>query len=278
MDASSEKGMFTAKRLDQRRSSHAFVIMLIAAFAAVGWLWFIFASGYWDIHDIDIEGLQSLERGEVAEETYRILESRGWRPWSARNLIMLDTDEMARTLQERLFVESLTVDKSYPNILRLKIRERQRSVVLVSNGQYVNVDTTGIVTGDVEGDALHASQDRVVARAFADDIHLPVVVMDTADPLAPGFKVAEPEEVKRWIDVSRALVLGGLKIRFMKIQTPGAPLGRFVSERGYDIYVDLTRPIDIQIATYQAFMRTKPDETTIKEHLDIRIPGQVIVK
>ena len=274
----SEKGMYRSDRIDQKHSSHVFVIALIVAFAIVGWFWFFFGSGYWNISSIDIQGLQALDRGEVATETYRIIDNRPWRPWSARNLFMLDTKRLESELKDRLFVEDVSVDKSNPNVLRLLLKERQRSVVLVSNGQYVNVDTSGIVTGATEGDALRASQDRVAARAFADEVHLPVVLMDTADPLAEGFHVATAVEVQKWIEISRALVLGGLKIRFMKVETPESSLGRFVSERGYDIYVDLAKPIDQQITTYQAYMRTKPDESQIHEHLDIRIPGQVIIK
>lgn len=270
--------MFASRRLDQQKSSHTFVIALVVSFAIVGWAWFFFASGFWNITNVEIEGLKSLERGEVLEETYAIVDARGWRPWSTRNLFMLDAEQLGRALKDRLFVEDATVDKSYPSVLRLLIKERQRSVVVASNDQYVNVDATGIVTGDVEGDALRASQDRVAARAFADEIHPLVIVMNTADPLAPGFKVAEADDVRRWMDMSRAMVLGGLKIRFMKIETPQASLGRFVSERGYDIYVDLKKPVEPQIATYQAYMRTKPDEAQIKEHLDIRILGQIIIK
>lgn len=274
----SEKGMYHSVRLGQRKSSHAFVIALVISFTLIGWFWFFFGSGFWNISELDIQGIKALDRGEVSAETYKIIDERARRPWNKRNLLMLDTERLAAMLKERLFVEDIAVDKLYPDILRLNIKERQRSVILVSNGQYANVDTTGIVTGDAEGDALRASQDRVAARAFADEIHLPVVVMNTADPLAPGFRVATAEQVQRWIEVSRAMVLGGLKIRFMKVETPEASLGRFVSERGYDIYVDLTRPVDAQIATYQVYMRTKPDESQIKEHLDIRIPGQVIIK
>jgi Fe-S cluster biosynthesis and repair protein YggX len=274
----SEKGMYRSVRLDQRKSSHAFVITLVVSFACVGWLWFFFGSGFWNVSDIEMQGLKMLDRGEVSAEAFKIIDERAWRPWNKRNLLLLDTERLAAMLKERLFVEDITVDKSYPSILRLNIKERQRSVILLSNDQYVNVDATGIVTGDAEGDVLRASQDRVAARAFADEIHLPIVVMNTADPLAPGFHVASAEQVQRWIEVSRALVVGGLKIRFMKVETPEASLGRFVGERGYDIYVDLERPVDAQIATYQAYMRTKPDESLIKEHLDIRIPGQVIIK
>lgn len=270
--------MYRSVRMDQKRSSYTVVILLVASFAVVGWLWFVFASGFWDVSNLDISGLRTLERGDVAREVDRALDERDWRPWHKKNLIFIDTATIAAILKERLFAEDVTVDKVYPDVLRLIIKERQRSVVLVSGEQYVNVDATGVVTGDADGDVLQSSRERVAARAFADEIHLPVVVMPTADPLSVGFSVAAPETVRKWIEVSRAMVLGGVKVRFMKIETPESALARFVSEQGYDIYLDLTQPLEPQIQTYAAYMRSKPDLTQIKEHIDVRVPGKIYVK
>lgn len=270
--------MYRTNRLQDKRSSYSTVFVIVAAFAVTGWFWFLFRSGFLDIQTIDAGQLQSLNRGEVVAETQRALQEGPWRPWSGNNLLMLDTDALAVTLKDRLFAESVTVEKSYPNILRLKIGERQRSVVVASNNEYVLVDAKGIVTAMADGDTLRASQDRVAAKAFADEIHLPVVVMNTADPLAPGFQVATPEEVRRWLDATRYLVLGGLQYRFMKVESPQAALGRFVSKKGYDIYFDLTQPLEPQLATYTAYMKTKPDEGKITEYLDTRVPGKVFVK
>lgn len=272
------QGMYRARRLDQRRSSYDFVFGLVACFAVVGWLWFLFASGFWNIETIETGELTSLNRGEVLIEVERILGERGWRPWSKMNSIMLDELKLATALKERIFVDEVAVDKSYPNILRLKIKERQRSVVLVTGEQYVNVDANGVVTGFVEAENYKAAYERIAARAFADEISLPVIVMPTADPLAPGFQAAKPEQVRRWLDTFKMMVGTGIKVRFMKIEAPESSLARFVSERGYDLYLDLSVPLETQINTYLGFMRSKPDESQIKEYLDVRVPGKVFVR
>lgn len=271
-------GMYRTNRIQDKRSSYGAVIAIFAAFAVTGWFWFLFRSGYLDVQTVDVGSLQSLDRGEVVAETQRAMNEGAWRPWSKMNLLMLDTDELAITLKDRLFAESVAVEKSYPNILRLKIGERQRSVVVKSNDEYVLVDGSGIVTAMADGDILRASQDRVAAKAFADEIHLPVVVMNAADPLSQGFQVAKPEEVRRWLDATRYLVLGGFQYRFMKVESPQAALGRFVSKKGYDVYFDLTQPLEPQLATYLAYMKTKPDETKITEYMDVRVAGKIFVK
>jgi hypothetical protein len=274
----SEGGMYRTDRRDQKRSNHLVVISLVAGFALTGWLWFLFASKFFDITSVDAGTITTLDRGEVVTEVDKAIDEMPWRPWHKTNILMLDANRLSKQLRDRLFVDDVAVYKSYPNVLRLKIKERQRNVVLVSNGQYVTVDASGLVTGDAEGDVLKSAQDRIAARAFADDSLLPVVVMPTADPLSAGFQVGQPEQVRRWLDVTRALVLAGLRIRFMKVESPESALARFVSERGYDIYFDLSSPIDKQIVTYQDYMKTKPDQSQIHEYLDVRVSGKVFIK
>ncbi len=271
-------GMFKVNRLDQKRSSYGFVLGLFFAFAAVGWAWFLFSSGYWDVQVIDVGGIAVLNREEVVGEVQRFFDSRTFRPWHKNNLLMLDTNVLSSSLTERLFVDQVSVEKKYPNVLRLIIKERQRSVIVVSQDRYVNVDVNGVVTGEVVDAPLAAARERITAKAFADESHLPVIVMNTADPLTTGFQVAKPEQVHRWLDVSRTLILAGLKFRFMKVEAPESVLTRCVSERGYDIYFDMSQPLEGQIATYQKYMKTKPDEKLITQYLDMRVPGKVYVK
>lgn len=273
-----ERGMFRMGRMQANQSRKGFALFLVGSCAVTGWMWFLFFSGYWDVRTVEMEGIHFLNRGEVETEVYRILDDVPWRPWHKKNALMIDPSFLAQKLQERLFVDFVVVEKSYPDILRLKIKERQRSVVLVSQEQFVTVDANGVVTGQAEGEVLTIAQDRLAARTLAREGQMPVVVMNTADPVVTGFEVAKPEQMRRWLEATRLLVLGGMKIRFMKVDTPESVLGRFVSEKGYDIYVDLTKPIDEQAKNYLAFLKTKPDESKITAYVDVRIPGKVFLK
>lgn len=273
-----EEGVYRSERLLQRRSAYTTTLVLIGAFAIFGWWWFLFLSGFFNATNIEISGIKELERGEVIGEMEKIISEAKWKPWHSKNLFMLDTEALQRSLKERLFIESVAVDKSYPNILRLLITEKQRSVVLVTNDMYVNVDTSGVVTGVTEGDVLKTSREIVAARILSTESTPPVIIMPTAEPPTPGFQVATSDQVRTWLDIMRSVVLRGIKIRFMKLESPEANLARIVSEKGYDIYFDLQDPLEPQIATYEAYMKTKPDESKILERVDVRVPGKIYVK
>ncbi len=273
-----EEGVYRSERLLQRRSAHTTTLILIGAFAIFGWWWFLFLSGFFDANKIEISGLRGLGRGEVLGEMDKVFLEAKWRPWHSKNLFMLDVETIRGVLKERLFIEDVAVDKSYPDILRLKITEKQRSVVLVTNDMYMNVDASGVVAGATEGGTLYVALDIVAARTLSGEFSPPVILMPTAEPPTPGFQVAKPEQVRRWLDIMRSVVLRGIKIRFMKLESPEANLARIVSEKGYDIYFDLQDPIEPQIATYEAYMNTKPDESKILERVDVRVPGKIYVK
>ena len=253
-------------------------MLLVSGFFLTAGLWFIFSSGYWDIKTVEIGELKTLERGEVLRELDQSLNDRGWRPWHVHNLLMMDEKKISNQLRDRLFIEQIAVEKVYPNILRLKIVERQRSVVLVSDNQFFIVDTTGVITSIAEDDVVSSTRARLNLRAITDNAHLPIIVMKTADPVAPGFEIAKSDQVKRWLEASHKIVLEGLQFCFMDIDSPESNLARFKAPKNYNIYIDLSRSLEVQIAAYKDFIKSKSNEDSIKEYIDVRIPGRVFVK
>ncbi len=269
---------FHSPRHKTLETNRHFIIYLTAAFAIIGWYWFLFFSGFWDIGTLDIKNIKTLDRTEVYAEIQHILQEQPWRPWHQQNMFMLNSDLLASNLRDRLFIEDVRIEKIYPNTLQLDIKEKQRSVIVVSHDQYVNVDVNGIVTGEPDKESLQRAQACIQAHSFMDEVHVPVIVLNMEDPLAPGFQIAKSYQVHRWLDTARRLILGGVKFRFIKLENADASYARFVSEKGYDIYFDLLQPIDPQLYTYLEFMKTKPDQSKITEYLDARVPGKVYVK
>lgn len=271
-------GMYAQSRSIQRGSQRTRVVLLAGAFAIIGWIWLICISGYFDIGEVVIENNQAISAGEIINEIHTALHQTSWRPWRSTNLFFLNTEQLTNELSRRLFVERIEIEKRYPNIVRLKIFERQRKIILVSQERYVYVDAAGLVTEEVSDEALRIAQEQIAAKRFSEDANPPVIVMSTDDPLVTGFQVASVENVKKWLETFRTLIARGVKMRFMKIEAPDAHLGRFVSQKGYDIYFDLHQPLEPQITTYLAYINTKPKEDAIHEYLDPRIPGKIFVK
>jgi len=272
-----KRGMYRGERDVRERSGKTTATLLVTAFFLIASAWFVLQSGFFDANEIQIDGLRSLERGDVDREVADALnEQSTHRPWNPTNILLLDKKRLEDRLQERLFAEVVTVDKTYPNILRLKIEERQRSVVLVTNDQYLLVDTSGVVTGYAEGDVLSSAMDHISARTLLTADSLPVIQMPTDEPPAPGFQIADPSIIQTWIQNARILISRGADTYFMKIEKPEAHLARYIMPGKYELRIDISRPIDDQVGAYETYLRTVED-STITEYIDVRVPGKIFV-
>lgn len=274
----SRVGTYRRERSGLVRSNRLIGWTLVVSCAAAGITWFFFVSGFWTVTTVETGPLQQLERGEVASTTFAALDEGEWKPWDRRNILLIDAGELARQLKERLFAEDVAVEKSYPHILRLKITERQRSVVLASTSQLLNVDTNGIVTGEATGETANQARLRLNRKALADLTHQPVVALDLPELAADGYQVADSATVKGWIEAYRALIASGMKFRYMSLTSPTSTAAYVTSDAGWQVIYDLGEPLGPQIETYQKFIRAKSKDLKIYEYVDVRIPGKIFVK
>lgn len=264
-----------------RETTHGFgfswMMFFFILFALLGWAWFFLGSHYFDAEVIQLQGIQSLERGEVINEVQRAIQEQAWRPWRKKNLLFLDTMKLQVTLRDRLFVDELEIDKSYPNILRLIIKERQRSVVLVSRDQYITVDASGVVTGEADGAVLDYTRRCLNRSALADQTHDPLIILNLDEPASTGFQVASREQVRKWLDVTRLLLLRGVVYRFVSLDTSQSATARFMSDKGYEIYLNIEEDLEPQLKTYLEYLKTKPKLDGL-QYIDVRVPGKLFVK
>ncbi len=255
-----------------------FSLLLVVLCLLTGAAWFVMNSGYYQLADIEINDLDTLQKGEVVSTTHQILARGGWRPWGNENLVFMDTEKLSAALKNELFAENVTVDKVYPNILRLMVEERQRSVVMDSQGQYLMIDTQGMVAGLVDDKAKADIDARLSNKSLANPKSVPLVVCDLPELAAAGYQVTDSDYVKTWLEAYKALNDAGIKFRYFRLSSPSSDLLKVVSEDGYEVYYDLKTPLNGQIEVYKKFMASKPVNVKINEYIDIRIPGKVYVK
>lgn len=260
-----------------KRSWIGVLLVSAAFFAAL--VWFIFVSGYWRITQIEISGVENpVEREGVVQVVYKILDEGPWKPWDKRNIFFVNAMTLSTSVQEQLFAEHVTVEKSFPNILRLIIQERQRSVVLVSRDTQFLVDTKGIISGETDP-ATRAFVNKLLARtSFPDLSSVPVLVTNLAQEITIGSQVSDADRVKRWITAHRELVSGQVKFRYMSIDTLESSLGHLKAEDGTSILIDLDMPLKPQIETYLKFIQHKQKNVVVQEYIDVRVPGKIFIK
>ena len=278
MSRGTHGALFSGVREGRSKAQRFIVILLVIFCAGLSVIWFLFVSRYWSITRIETNELHTTERGEVEVLVYNILDHGSWKPWDARNIFFVDEGVMANALKERLFAENVVVDKVYPNILRLMITERQRSVVLASKDQLLLVDTNGVVTGEATDAVKSMAQALLTHKAVARPQDLPVVVIQLPEPMTTGYQVTKAETVRGWITAYKTLNERGVAFEYLSLEGPGAPTLEAYTNQGYKVVFDVSVPLEAQIESYKAYLRTQGKKVGAQEYIDVRVPGKVFVK
>jgi len=272
-----EDGKFSSTRDGLAKSSRLLTAVLLVSFSLLSVAWFVFVSGYFVVKHIQTNELYGLSGGEVASTTMEILRQGKWSPWDKANIFFVEKNDLASQLKNRLFAEEVVVDKVYPDILRLMISERQRSVVLVSKDQMLLIDMNGIVTGEATDGVATDTRSILNKKMFADNKHPPVILCELPELAASGYQVTDQETIKVWIEAYRTLISDKVKFRYLTLSEPSAQSLKMTSEAGYQVIYDLGQPLNPQIETYKKFLQSKPKDFKINQYIDVRVPGKIYV-
>lgn len=255
------------------------VFVILGVIAAVGWLYVVFVSDAFAINDIEITGTKNLDPMDIKREVFDVLdEKQGNWLIPARHAWFIDKNRLQNELISRLFVNSVTVDKSYGNVLRLSIEERSKRFVFHSHKQYFWVDLHGVTTAELTSDEMHDIQTRLIGtRAILPD-EPPVIKRDLDDTINVGYTVADATQAKEWIKLSDEVKASSLAYREIEPPTASSTLMKVLSPEGYNVLMDITAPIDLQVRTYQAFIQNKPKDIGNPQYVDVRVPGRVYLK
>jgi len=263
----------------QKFSKRNAVFLILAAVAVFGWPYLLLTSDAFTINTVEARGLKALDPVEVTREVFQVLDTReGWRPWPARHAWFVDENKIEQQLKERLFVANVTVDKNYNNILRLIIEERSKKVIYHSRQQYYWVDIQGVATQALTDDERKYAQARLLGQKLASSDDAPIIKTNLDYEIQTGMVLADARRAKEWIKLSEDLKSYKLLYREIEPPTTSSTLFKVLSHEGYDVLMDITAPIDLQVKTYQGFIKSKPSDSKPLEYVDVRVPGRIYLK
>lgn len=272
------EGTFADTRAKQVSSRRLTVIMLLLVTAFVGWLYFLFGSGFFRITQIQTGDLTYLNRGEVVAEAEKAMDEQGTWPWQWRNILLLNKEALSKSLERRLYADQVAVEKLYPNILRLKIEERQSSVIVIAGNNLYLVDRKGIGTKRIENEDQLAVLDRIAHPSPTAKTDLPILTIRHSPVFTPGDPYVDAETVEHWLDAFNGLSETGFGYRNAVLEEATSTKLVLSLFEPYDVYVDLLAPLKPQIDAFYLFMKSKPATAKINEYIDVRVPGRIFYK
>ena len=278
IDRERRNGAFARTRSGSVNSSRIIASVLVACCFILSVIWFVFVSGFWRVTEIQIQGIRELERGDVIGSVYDVLDHGTWKPWDKRNIFFVAPAKLASNLKNRFFAESVHVDKMYPNILRLIVKERQRRVIIAVEGRFLRVDTDGIFVGDELEQTTQYLRDRLSGRLYADASHPPIILVGSVEIPSSRQRIVDPGTIRRWIETYQDLLAAGFRFKTLHVDRVTSDTYKIAAEGNFDIILNLDTPRKPQIETFRRFLQTKPKQTIITEYVDVRFPGKVFFK
>lgn len=278
------RGDLTIALQAQRAGKRSVVFLILGCLAALGWSYVILFSEFFTVTDVQAEGLKTLDQVEITREVYAALDERGdergLRLWSNRNIFFLDEERLKQSLTNRLFIAEVTVDKIGRNILRLKIEERSKRLILHSRQQYAWIDLQGVVTDELTADERKHVQARLLGQRLALPDEPPIIKRNLDETVSVGFSVFKGEESRDWIKMSDQLMAAGLAYREFEPPDDVSTKIRILAPEGFNVIMDTLVPLESQIKTYLTFIKTKAKELEPSkvEYIDVTVPGRVYIK
>lgn len=278
------RGDLTLALQAQRASKRRIVFLILSAFAVFGWFYVVFLSELFMIAEVQADGLKTLDQVDIVREVYAALDERGegsgFRLWGNRNLLFIDAEQLKESLKDRLFIAEVVVDKIGRNILRLKIEERSKRLILHSHQQYAWVDLQGVVTDELSSEERKQVQARLFGQRVTQSDEPPIVKRNLDEQVSSGFSVFKGDEAKDWIKISDQMLTAGLAYREFEPPDDVSTKIRILAPEGFNVIMDTLVPLESQIKTYLAFVKTKPKdiEPSKVQYIDVTVPGRVYIQ
>ncbi|OGL73121.1 hypothetical protein A3E39_04480 [Candidatus Uhrbacteria bacterium RIFCSPHIGHO2_12_FULL_60_25] len=271
-----EEGTFAGERYVTTTKRRRVVVAFLAVVAVVGWLYVFFGSGIFTVSTVDIGDVSDLERGEVMKEVYASLDEQG--TWSRRNLLLVNSSALSHDLEQRLFAEEVAVEKSYPSVLRLNIRERQSSLILVTGNEFFLLDRRGMVAKRITTEEEEQILKRIAKPSPTKSDDAPILTLRESPLFVPGEPLVDQVIVETWLRAFQDLSKAGFGYRNAILETSTSTKLVLNMYEPYDVYVDLLTSMQDQIQSYYVFSKSLPPGTRIYSYVDARIPGRIYYK
>lgn len=177
--------------------------------------------------------------------------------FKGQNLFLVDTNKTKSDIENKYpEILDVSISKGIPNVLRVKVTERQPKMIWVSGGKKYLVDENGLVFNESDGQINNLP-------SVTDNKNLQVAILKP---------VVISSFVNFITDVSVKLAGSDLAIDHFEVNETSFQVDA-VTKNNLKIIFDTTRPIDPQINAAQKVYTDHKAEVT--KYMDVRVEGKV---
>lgn len=232
----------------------------------------LFFSAFLKVSNVAVTGAQAIDPALIREATTALLSGKYLNLIEKNNIIFADPEKTANMLRDKFKrIETVQVEKKFPETLVIRITERKSMLILCSQGQCYIVDGNGVA---------YARAD--FASADLQENELLVLNDDGGREIKLSEKVLEPEYIRYLSDIKDGLKNDlGLEID-KNYHTPQLVSGdiRVVTSEGWGIYFSDDVPISKELEMLKIVLEEKIEKNKRSEleYVDLRIDNKIFYK
>lgn len=125
------------------------ITTLVILLLLIALSWFIFASSFWKIKEVSINGLDRMSNDEILKLVTEQIRARNWLLIPQNNLLFFNQKSFLAGIQERYRFQDIQIIKKWPNKLLVEVKEKTLACIWNEADKYYYADTEGYILSEV---------------------------------------------------------------------------------------------------------------------------------
>lgn len=230
-----------------------------------------------NVTSIDITGATILNTDEMMQTAWTAVDDVSLPLVDKRSILFSPVQRIKSSLQSHFALDELAVTRSGQNI-HIEIKEKVTTLALRTKEKTAFLDLSGVYIRDATAEESRAIDELIGSAEPKEGESLPPiqaempVILDTQNDADPKLSASSTTAI---LALEKSLLGMGIQPKTYSIDGLAAPWTK-VDTNQYDIYFDLTRPIEDQVRMLTATL--SQSTVTPKEYVDVRFGAYVYVK
>jgi hypothetical protein len=265
------RGFYYGRGPSRLKALRKLTVLFLLLMAAVGWVYFLFYSPYFEIKKIEISGLERISEAELEEMLRSQITNRKFLIFKQNNIFWFDENFAEKTINSKYALVSLKIDKKLPNILKVKLEEKKPALAWKTGEKFYHADWDGTIIHELSQNEVAAVLDTKEMPLVYDENNQEIEIKNTIlTPLLVQFTV----NLHNTLSEKTGLTIDG----FVVINQPNTIIKAVVRD-GWQIYFSSSRDFNLQIDKLSLFLRERKEEDgKIQEYIDLRFEDRIYYK
>ena len=249
-------------------------------------LYFIFFSPYFYINKVNVEGLESIPGNDFQNLVDEHLNSRWLLIFPNNNALSLRKGSLAKKIGERYVLDELVIDRDFPNVLNIKVKEKISNAILTIGPNYFFLDTHGLILRRINENEVYPG---LSAGPFSGEVpefknviaelNLPLIYDQSGDQVEIGQQFLTPEKYAKILNSREILSLyTPYELDFYKINNIDVNWFKIVTKDGWEMHVDLDKNIQTQIVKIFTFIKEQGINPSDYNYFNARYEDRIYYK